>query len=94
MKLSDGDALVADEELCGGVVGLIDGGEAGEGLVAAGEKNILILPVPSISLAWSASKAAQPPGYDFPMRSHLAQMPMNGSRCVCGWICCHGRVDG
>ena len=34
-ELGDGDALAADEEFSGGVVGFVKGGDAGEGLLAA-----------------------------------------------------------
>ena len=34
-EFGDGDALAADEEFGGGVMGLIEGGDAGEGWLAA-----------------------------------------------------------
>lgn len=33
-EFGDGDALAADEELAGGVVGFVEGGDTGEGLLA------------------------------------------------------------
>ena len=33
-EFGDGDALAADEELAGGVVGLVEDGDAGKGLLA------------------------------------------------------------